>query len=200
MCMCVCRGIQLLETFCCESIQRCSKHHESCAASFIECWANCSIMNTYMYVTRLIHCHPIALCIDWLRLRPFPCLVHWELLAGLYLGVTCDSCIGVHEMHGFATILLAHDPLSSLTYPKPLELAAGNLPIKILVARWRPTNDIVHSPPRRIYNLCKRDHTPSHVCPIRLPVHFGMSVISLLELVLTSLIPFAGWGRFGCSY
>ena len=53
----------------------------------------------------------------------------------------CNSCktlIGVHEMHGrmhpnlgLATILLAHDPLSSLTYRRILYVphVAGNLPI-----------------------------------------------------------------------
>ena len=70
---------------------------------------------------------------------------------------TCNSCktlIGVHEMHGrmhpnwgLATILLAHDPLSSLAYPRIIHtpLAVGNLPIKTLVARQQPTNKHTHT-------------------------------------------------------
>ena len=58
---------------------------------------------------------------------------------------TCNSCktlIGVHEMHGLATILLAHDPLSLLAYSMITHTppVAGNLPIKTLVARQWPTS------------------------------------------------------------
>ena len=49
-----------------------------------------------------------------------------------------------HTTHNtqHATILLAHDPLSSLVYPMitHTSLVAGSLPIKPLVARQRPTN------------------------------------------------------------
>ena len=49
----------------------------------------------------------------------------------------------MHEMH----ILLAHDPLLSLVYPMitHTSLVAGNLPIKILVARQQPTNTHTHT-------------------------------------------------------
>ena len=58
--------------------------------------------------------------------------------------------IEVHELHGqmhpskgLATILLAHDPLSSLAYPMITHtpLVAGNFLIKTSVARQRPTNN-----------------------------------------------------------
>ena len=51
---------------------------------------------------------------------------------------SCKTLIGVHEL---ATILLAHDPLSSLAYPviTYTPLAVGNLPIKTMVARQWPT-------------------------------------------------------------
>ena len=54
------------------------------------------------------------------------------------------TLIGVHEMHGrmhpnsgLVTVLLAHDPLSSLAYPMITHnpVVASNLPIKTLVAR-----------------------------------------------------------------
>ena len=43
----------------------------------------------------------------------------------------------MHPNLGLATILLAHDSLSSLAYPMitHTSLVAGNLPIKTLVAR-----------------------------------------------------------------
>ena len=55
---------------------------------------------------------------------------------------SCKTSIGVHEMHpnyGLATILLAHDQLSSLTYPRIPHAphVAGNLPIKL----WLLGND-----------------------------------------------------------
>ena len=48
----------------------------------------------------------------------------------------------MHPNYGIATILLAYDPLSSLTYRRIPHSShvAGNLPIKTLVARQRPTN------------------------------------------------------------
>ena len=44
----------------------------------------------------------------------------------------------MHPNYGLATILLAHDPLSSSTYPR-IPHVASNLPIKTLVARQQPT-------------------------------------------------------------
>ena len=55
------------------------------------------------------------------------------------------------------TILLAHDPLSSLAYTMITHtpLVAGNLPIKTLVTGQRPTNkDVIHiSPLSHKYSL-----------------------------------------------
>ena len=59
---------------------------------------------------------------------------------------SCKTLIGMHGRRhpnqGLATILLAHDPLSSLAYSTitHTSLVAGNFPIKTLVARQQPTN------------------------------------------------------------
>ena len=51
----------------------------------------------------------------------------------------------MHHSYGLATFLLAHDPLSSLTFPMitHILLVASNLPIAKLVVRQWPTNDFM---------------------------------------------------------
>ena len=50
-----------------------------------------------------------------------------------------------YHTHLYVTILLAHDPLSSLAYPMITHWppVASNLPIKTLVARQQPTNTCI---------------------------------------------------------
>ena len=78
------------------------------------------------------------------------------------------TLIGVHEMHGrmhpnqgLVTVLLVHDPLSSLAYPMITHtpLVASNLPIKTLVA-IAMTNKFIYSIPRNVYIAC---HMHLHV-------------------------------------
>ena len=68
-----------------------------------------------------------------------------QLTVHVHVSNSCKTLIGVHEMH-LATVLLVHDPLSSLAYPMVTHTPpeAGNLPKKTLVARQWPTN-IIHA-------------------------------------------------------
>ena len=67
--------------------------------------------------------------------------VHFSSMCGTH---------GTHTTH--ITILLAHDPLSSLAYPMITHgpPVACNLPIKTLVAKQQPTN---------VYNIHHTSHT-----------------------------------------
>ena len=99
-------------------------------------------------------------------LKCWPCNINVPFLlfrVMLVTSKTCKTLIGVHvhkiqgwlyPKKGLATVLLAHDPLSSSAYPMITHttLIASNLPVQILVVRRWPTKLIL------VHEKCAINH------------------------------------------